>query len=52
LLAASPDILRPERRIKLSRAAVRGILARSAVTVWSNRTLAHDAARLRRRIAV
>src|SRR3989442_11766040 len=33
----------------LSRAAVRGILARSALTVWSNRTLAADAARFRRR---
>jgi len=52
VLATSPEFLAPERRIKLSRAAVRGILARSALTVWSNRTLAADAARLRRRIAV
>ena len=52
LLAASREFLTLDRRIKLSRAAVRGILARSALTVWSNRTLAADAARLRRRIAV
>jgi farnesyl-diphosphate farnesyltransferase len=52
LLAASPDILRPDRRIKLSRAAIRGILARSALSVWSNRALAAEAARRRRRIAV
>jgi farnesyl-diphosphate farnesyltransferase len=52
LLAASPSLLRPETRIKLSRAAVRGIVTRSAFTVWSNHALAADAARLRRRIAV
>jgi farnesyl-diphosphate farnesyltransferase len=52
LLAGSREFLSPDTRIKLSRAAVRGILARSAVTVWWNRTLAADAARLRRRIAV
>jgi farnesyl-diphosphate farnesyltransferase len=52
LLARSPDILDPDRRIKLSRAAVRGILARSALLVWSNRGLASSAARWRRRIAV
>lgn len=52
LLAGSRRLLSPETRIKLSRAAVHGILARSALTVWSNRTLAADAARLRRRIAV
>jgi farnesyl-diphosphate farnesyltransferase len=50
LLAASPDLLDPERRIKLSRAAVRGTMARSAITIWSNRALAADAARLRDRI--
>jgi farnesyl-diphosphate farnesyltransferase len=50
LLAASPDLLDPARRLKLSRAAVRGALARSAVTIWSNRALAADAARLRGRI--
>jgi len=52
LLAGSRQLLSPEARIKLSRAAARGILARSALTVWSNRTLAADASRLRRRIAV
>ena len=52
LLAASPDPLDPARHVKLSRGAVRGILARSALTVWSNRSLASDAARLRRRIAI
>lgn len=52
LLAAAPGVLSPDRRLKLSRAAVRGILARSALSVWSNRRLAADAARLRRRIAV
>ncbi len=52
LLATSREFLSPDHRIKLSRAAVRGILARSAFTVWSNRALAADAARLRRRIAV
>jgi farnesyl-diphosphate farnesyltransferase len=51
-LAASPDPLDPVRHAKLSRGDVRGILARSALTVWSNRSLAGDAARLRRRIAV
>jgi farnesyl-diphosphate farnesyltransferase len=50
LLAASPDLLNPARRLKLSRAGVRGVLARSAVTIWSNRALAADAARLRGRI--
>jgi farnesyl-diphosphate farnesyltransferase len=49
-LAAHPDPLAPDRPAKLSRAAVRGILARSAITVWSNRALAREAARLRRRV--
>ncbi len=52
LLARSPEILNADRRIKLSRAAVRGILARSALLVWSNRGLASSAERWRRRIAV
>jgi farnesyl-diphosphate farnesyltransferase len=52
LLAASPDLLNPGRRIKLSRAAVRSTIARSAITVWSNRALAADAARRRGRIIV
>lgn len=33
--------------VKVSRAEVRRLLARSGLTVWSNRTLAADAARLR-----
>ena len=33
--------------VKISRATVRRLLARSAVTVWSNRSLLADAARLR-----
>jgi farnesyl-diphosphate farnesyltransferase len=52
LLARSPHILDPDRRIRLSRAAVRGILARSAVLVWSDRGLAGSVERWRRRIAV
>jgi farnesyl-diphosphate farnesyltransferase len=52
LLARSPDILDPDRRITLSRAAVRGILARSAILVWSDRGLVGSAERWRRRIAV
>jgi farnesyl-diphosphate farnesyltransferase len=51
-LAAHPDPLAPRQRIKLTRAAVRGIVARSAFTVWSNRALSRDAARLRHRISV
>jgi farnesyl-diphosphate farnesyltransferase len=38
--------------VKLSRAAVRALLLRSSITVWSNAALGHDAARLRARIAV
>jgi farnesyl-diphosphate farnesyltransferase len=51
-LASHPDPLAPRRPIKLTRAAVRGIVARSAFTVWSNRALGRDAARLRQRIPV
>jgi hypothetical protein len=38
--------------IKISRGAVRALLARSTLTVWSNRALAAHAARLRARIVV
>lgn len=38
--------------VKLPRAAVRALLLRSSVTVWSNAALGRDAARLRARIAV
>ena len=51
-LASHPDPLAPRQPIKLTRAAIRGIVARSAFTVWSNRALGRDAARLRQRIPV
>jgi farnesyl-diphosphate farnesyltransferase len=40
LLAAHDNPLAPSAPVKISRAAVRAILARSTVTVWSNRALA------------
>jgi farnesyl-diphosphate farnesyltransferase len=49
-IAAHPAPLTSPRAIKISRAAVRTILARSAFSVWSNRALAAEAARIRRRI--
>jgi farnesyl-diphosphate farnesyltransferase len=51
-LAAHPDPVGTAEPIKLTRGAVRGILARSTLTIWSNGALRRDAARLRRRIAV
>ncbi len=51
-LAEHPDPVGARAPIKLSRAAVRGILLRSTVTVWSNAALGRDAARLRARIAI
>jgi farnesyl-diphosphate farnesyltransferase len=45
-IAAHPDPLAAERPIKISRAAVRAILARSTVAVWSNFALRAEAARL------
>jgi farnesyl-diphosphate farnesyltransferase len=51
-LSAHPSPLTAPTSIKLSRGAVRGILARSTLTVWSNRALAHDAARLRKRVSI
>jgi farnesyl-diphosphate farnesyltransferase len=50
-LAAHPDPLGTTAPIKISRATVRALLARSALTVWSDAALAADAARLRRQIA-
>jgi farnesyl-diphosphate farnesyltransferase len=50
-LAAHPAPLRAVPPVKVPRAAVRGILARSALTVWSNRALAGEATRRRARIA-
>ncbi len=49
-LAAHPNPLAAAAPIKISRGAVRALLARSAITAWSNAALAADAARLRRRI--
>jgi farnesyl-diphosphate farnesyltransferase len=47
--ARHPDPLAAEP-IKISRPEVRRLLARSALTMWSNRLLAADAARLRKRV--
>jgi len=51
-LAAHPNPLAAAAPVKIARGAVRALLARSALTVWSNRALAADAARLRRRVAL
>ncbi|MGH7353898.1 MAG: squalene/phytoene synthase family protein [Candidatus Rokuibacteriota bacterium] len=51
-IAAHANPLAATRPIKIPRAAVRALVARSSVTVWSNRMLAADAARLRSRISV
>jgi farnesyl-diphosphate farnesyltransferase len=51
-LAAHPNPLSVKTPIKISRGDVRALLARSTLTVWSNRALAAHAARLRARIAV
>jgi farnesyl-diphosphate farnesyltransferase len=51
-LAAHPNPLAAPAPIKISRGAVRALLARSALTVWSNRALAAHAASVRARIAV
>jgi farnesyl-diphosphate farnesyltransferase len=48
--ARLPDPLAAEP-VKISRAEVRRLLGRSALTVWSNRLLGADAARLRARVA-
>jgi farnesyl-diphosphate farnesyltransferase len=45
-IAAHPAPLAGERPIKISRRAVRGILARTAVAVWSDAALRAEAARL------
>ncbi|MBI4247317.1 MAG: squalene/phytoene synthase family protein [Candidatus Rokubacteria bacterium] len=50
-LAAHPDPLGAAAPIKISRGAVRSLLARSIVTVWSDDALAAEAARLRARVA-
>jgi farnesyl-diphosphate farnesyltransferase len=46
-LARHPDPVGVRTPVKIPRAAVRAILARSAVTVWSNAALARDALRMR-----
>ncbi len=51
-LAAHPNPLAAPAPIKITRGAVRALLARSALSVWSNRALAADAERLRRRVAL
>ncbi len=51
-LAAHPNPLAATSPVKITRGAVRMLLVRSALSVWSNRALAAHAARLRRRIAL
>ena len=46
-LARAPNPLAAAEPVKISRATVRAIVARSSVTVWSNRALAAQAARVR-----
>jgi farnesyl-diphosphate farnesyltransferase len=50
-LAAHPNPLAASPPVKVKRTAVRAILARSALVVWSNRALGGEAARRRARIA-
>jgi farnesyl-diphosphate farnesyltransferase len=52
LLARHPDPLGVIAPIKVSRAAVRGIVARSVVAVWSNSALDREATRLRAAVGV
>jgi farnesyl-diphosphate farnesyltransferase len=49
-LARAPNPLASTDPIKIPREEVRRLLARSTLTVWSNRMLAADAARLRARV--
>jgi len=51
-LAAHPDPLAATAPVKISRARVRAILARSLVKVWSNGALGAEARRLRAAVAV
>lgn len=50
-LAGHPDPLAAPAPVKIARAAVRRLLVRSALVVWSDRALAATAAALRRRVA-
>jgi farnesyl-diphosphate farnesyltransferase len=51
-IARHPDPLAAERPIKVSRAAVRAILTRSTLAVWSDAALRREAARLRAAVRV
>jgi hypothetical protein len=51
-IARHPNPLAAERPIKISRGAVRAILARSSVTVWSDVALRREAGRLRAAVRV
>jgi farnesyl-diphosphate farnesyltransferase len=51
-LARHPDPLGATEPIKVSRAWVRAMIARSLVTVWSNGALGREAARLRSTVAL
>jgi farnesyl-diphosphate farnesyltransferase len=50
-LAADPSPLTRTTPVKVTRRAVRGIVARSALAVWSNRALAAIASRVRGKLA-
>jgi farnesyl-diphosphate farnesyltransferase len=50
-LAVHPDPLATAAPIKITRAEVRGVLARSLVAVWSDRALSAGAARLEARVS-
>ena len=52
LLARHPDPLGAAEPIKVERAWVRAMIARSLVTVWSNRAVAREGARFRSAVAV
>jgi farnesyl-diphosphate farnesyltransferase len=47
-LRRHPNPLGVSEPVKISRAAVRALVARSSIAVWSNRALAAEAARVRR----
>jgi farnesyl-diphosphate farnesyltransferase len=52
LIAKSPNWLDPRITLKVSRASVYALMARSATTVWSTAALSRQAAHLRRRVRV
>ena len=51
-IARHPNPLAAEKPIKISRGAVRAILARSSLSVWSNAALQREAGRLRTAVRV